>query len=100
MLEDLPGVGRKTANVVLSNALGIPALAVDTHVYRVANRLNLTKSKNVLETEKQLLKVVPESKWIDTHHRLIWHGRRLCHARNPKCSQCELLRNCNFGLTT
>lgn len=98
-LEQLPGVGRKTANVVLSNAFAIPALAVDTHVYRVANRLCLAKSKNVLETERQLLSVVPESKWIDMHHQLIWHGRRLCHARNPKCSKCALQEECNFSLT-
>lgn len=98
-LEQLPGVGRKTANVVLSNAFGVPALAVDTHVYRVANRLNLAKAKNVWETEQQLIDQIPESSWIDLHHQLIWHGRRLCHARNPKCAECILSENCEFFLT-
>lgn len=96
-LEELPGVGRKTANVVLSNAFGVPALAVDTHVQRVSNRLALADSKNPLETEKQLNRKVPRKEWTDTHHRLIWHGRRVCTARNPKCHQCELLSYCWFG---
>ncbi|MFC4077731.1 endonuclease III [Salinithrix halophila] len=96
-LEALPGVGRKTANVVLSNAFGVPALAVDTHVQRVANRLALADSNNPLETEKQLMRRVPRSEWTDTHHRLIWHGRRICSARNPKCGQCDLLPSCWFG---
>lgn len=96
-LEALPGVGRKTANVVLSNAFGIPALAVDTHVQRVSNRLALADSENVLETERQLMKRVPRAEWSDTHHRLIWHGRRICSARNPKCHQCELLPYCWYG---
>jgi endonuclease-3 len=82
-LEKLPGVGRKTANVVLSNAFQVPAFAVDTHVHRVANRLALADSKTPLETEKQLMKRVPRSEWSDTHHRIIWHGRRICSARNP-----------------
>ncbi len=96
-LESLPGVGRKTANVVLSNAFSVPALAVDTHVQRVSNRLALADSKNPLETERQLMRKVPKHKWIDTHHQLIWHGRRLCHARNPKCDQCRLLPYCWYG---
>jgi len=96
-LESLPGVGRKTANVVLSNAFSIPALAVDTHVQRVSNRLALADSKNPLETEKQLMKKIPKEQWIDTHHRLIWHGRRLCHARKPKCEQCKLYTLCWYG---
>lgn len=96
-LEELPGVGRKTANVVLSNAFGIPALAVDTHVHRVANRLALADSENPLETEKQLMKRVPRSEWSDTHHRIIWHGRRVCSARNPKCSICALRPYCWYG---
>lgn len=98
-LEALPGVGRKTANVVLSNAFGVPALAVDTHVQRVANRLALADSENVLETEKQLMRKVPSKEWTDTHHRIIWHGRRICHARNPKCSLCPLLDFCWYGKT-
>lgn len=93
-LEALPGVGRKTANVVLSNAFGIPALAVDTHVQRVANRLALANSDKPLITEQQLTQKIPKHEWIDTHHRLIWHGRRLCKARNPKCDQCSLYSDC------
>lgn len=98
-LEKLPGVGRKTANVVLSNAFGIPALAVDTHVQRVSNRLALAHSENPLETERQLMKKVPREEWSDTHHRIIWHGRRVCSARNPKCSVCDLLPYCWYGKT-
>lgn len=96
-LEALPGVGRKTANVVLSNAYGVPALAVDTHVQRVANRLALADSENVLETERQLMRKVPRKEWTDTHHRIIWHGRRICSARNPKCTSCDLLEICWYG---
>lgn len=96
-LEQLPGVGRKTANVVLSNAFGIPAIAVDTHVFRVGNRLRLAKSDHVLETEEQLMKRIPKKLWSDAHHWLIWHGRRVCHARSPKCSNCELLPYCSYG---
>lgn len=96
-LEALPGVGRKTANVVLSNAFGVPALAVDTHVQRVANRLALADSENVLETERQLMRKIPRAEWTDTHHRIIWHGRRVCSARNPKCSACDLLEFCWYG---
>jgi endonuclease III len=96
-LERLPGVGRKTASVVLSNAFGIPALAVDTHVQRVSNRLALVKSETPVETEKQLTKKIPKKKWLDTHHQLIWHGRRLCMARKPKCSMCDLLAYCKYG---
>lgn len=93
-LEALPGVGRKTANVVLSNAFGVPALAVDTHVHRVANRLALADSVKPLETERQLCRRVPKKDWSDTHHQLIWHGRRLCTARRPKCEQCKLSSLC------
>ncbi|SHF18196.1 DNA-(apurinic or apyrimidinic site) lyase /endonuclease III [Seinonella peptonophila] len=96
-LESLPGVGRKTANVVLSNAFGVPALAVDTHVQRVANRLALADSENPLETERQLLKRVPKRDWSDTHHQLIWHGRRICVARRPKCEQCDLASLCWYA---
>ncbi|SMO75395.1 endonuclease III [Melghirimyces algeriensis] len=96
-LEKLPGVGRKTANVVLSNAFDVPALAVDTHVHRVANRLALADSDQPLETEKQLTKRIPKKDWTLTHHRLIWHGRRVCSARNPKCHHCDLLAMCWYG---
>lgn len=96
-LEALPGVGRKTANVVLSNAFGIPAIAVDTHVQRVSNRLALADSENPLETERQLMRKIPRAKWSDAHHWLIWHGRRLCVARKPRCLQCDLLPYCWYG---
>ena len=89
-LVKLPGVGRKTANVVLSNAFGIPALAVDTHVFRVANRLKLTDSHDVLTSEKQLMAMIPREDWSDAHHWLIWHGRLFCKARKPNCERCKL----------
>src|SRR5690606_8931452 len=93
-LERLPGVGRKTANVVLSNAFGHPAIAVDTHVFRVANRLGLANSDNVLETERQLMEVIPRELWSPAHHWLIHHGRAICSARKPRCSQCPLQQLC------
>ncbi len=96
-LVKLPGVGRKTANVVLSNAFGIPAIAVDTHVFRVANRLGLARGKDVLETEAQLMKAIPREDWSLMHHCLIFHGRRVCKARNPACSDCTLLEYCKSG---
>jgi endonuclease-3 len=96
-LTALPGVGRKTANVVLSNAFGIPAIAVDTHVFRVTNRLGLAQAKDVLETEKQLMESIPKDKWSDAHHWLIWHGRKICTARRPDCGQCFLLDVCPWG---
>lgn len=96
-LEALPGVGRKTANVVLSNAFGIPALAVDTHVQRVSNRLALADSENPLETERQLMRKIPRSQWSKAHHWLIWHGRRICVARKPRCLDCDLLPYCWYG---
>ncbi len=93
-LTALPGVGRKTANVVLSNAFGIPAIAVDTHVFRVSNRIGLAQAKDVLQTEKQLMQNIPRDKWSDAHHWLIFHGRQVCAARNPKCEQCTLKGVC------
>ncbi|WP_132768691.1 endonuclease III [Tepidibacillus fermentans] len=96
-LESLPGVGRKTANVVLSNAFGIPAIAVDTHVFRVSNRIGLAKSDQVLETELQLMKRIPRNLWSNAHHWLIWHGRRVCTARNPKCEICSLQPYCQYA---
>lgn len=93
-LEKLPGVGRKTANVVLSNAFGEPAIAVDTHVFRVANRLGLARSDKVLETEMQLMDVIPRELWSPAHHWLIHHGRRLCQARRPRCGECPLEELC------
>jgi len=93
-LVKLPGVGRKTANVVLSNAFGIPALAVDTHVFRVSNRLGLVEAKNVEDTENQLKEIIPQEKWSDAHHWLIWHGRKICTAAKPKCGICFLSNLC------
>ena len=93
-LTALPGVGRKTANVVLSNAFGIPAFAVDTHVFRVSNRLGLCKADDVEETERQMTRLIPREKWGRAHHWLIWHGRRLCRAQHPLCAECGLQDLC------
>lgn len=93
-LIKLPGVGRKTANVVLSNAFGVPAIAVDTHVFRVSNRLGIAKGKTPEEVEMELMKVVPKEKWSKTHHYLIWHGRKVCHSRKPECEICPLNHYC------
>jgi endonuclease-3 len=87
-LEALPGVGRKTANVVLNTAFGHPTMAVDTHIFRVANRTGLAKGKNVVEVEKKLLRFIPKEFMVDAHHWLILHGRYICVARKPKCSAC------------
>lgn len=95
-LTELPGVGRKTANVVLYNAFGIPAFAVDTHVFRVANRLGLCTADTVEETEKQVTRVVPKEKWGRAHHWLIWHGRRICKAQHPLCDECPLADVCKY----
>ena len=99
-MEDLlalPGVGRKTANVVLANAFQVPAIAVDTHVFRVSNRMGLASASNVEETERQLMRVIPRKDWIDAHHWLIFHGRRVCHARKPDCETCTLRAYCRYG---
>ena len=93
-LTALPGVGRKTANVVLANAFHVPALAVDTHVFRVSNRLGLADAKTVEETEKQLMRAIPKKDWCDAHHWLIWHGRRVCKAQHPLCGECALRPLC------
>ena len=95
-LVELPGVGRKTANVVLNEAFGIPTIAVDTHVFRVANRTGLAKGKTVLETEKKLLEVTPDKWKKDAHHYLILHGRYVCKAKNFECSSCSINRECQF----
>lgn len=96
-LVKLPGVGRKTANVVVSNAFGQPAIAVDTHVFRVSNRLGLAHSESVLETEKQLMKRLPKDRWSKTHHTLIFHGRRQCKARKPECESCPVKAVCLYN---
>jgi endonuclease-3 len=93
-LEALPGVGRKTANVVLSNAFGVPAIAVDTHVFRVSNRIGLADAPNVEKTEEQLMAAIPQDTWSIAHHWLIWHGRRVCTARKPDCAACSLRDIC------
>lgn len=97
-LVELPGVGRKTANVVVSNAFGVPAIAVDTHVERVAKRLGMARWKDsVLEVEKTLMRLVPEEEWTITHHRLIFFGRYHCKAQRPQCDVCPLLDVCREG---
>lgn len=96
-LMKLAGVGRKTANVVLSNAFGIPALAVDTHVFRVSNRIGLAKSKDVEGTEEQLMKLIPKEQWVKAHHTLIFHGRYLCKAIKPGCENCAIAPLCKFN---
>ena len=91
-LVQLPGVGRKTANVVLANAFGKTAFAVDTHVFRVSNRIGLAHANNVEQTERQLMEAVPRDRWSHTHHLLIWHGRRCCTARKPACERCPIVQ--------
>ncbi|MDU5807758.1 MAG: endonuclease III [Finegoldia magna] len=95
-LMKLPGVGRKTANVVVSNAFDTPAIAVDTHVFRVTNRIGIVNEKDVLTTEKALMRVIPKERWSKSHHLFIWHGRNICKARNPRCEECILNDRCKF----
>ncbi len=95
-LETLPGVGRKTANVVLNTAFGQPTIAVDTHIYRVANRTAIASGKTVLEVEKKLIKFIPENYRIPAHHLMILHGRYICKARAPLCNECILLDLCEY----
>lgn len=95
-ISSLAGAGRKTANVVLSNAFGVPSIAVDTHVFRVANRIGIASSDNVLETEMQLQKELPKKEWSLAHHLLIFHGRRCCKARKPNCEICTINKDCNY----
>jgi len=95
-LEALPGVGRKTANVVLNTAFGEPTIAVDTHIFRVSNRTGIAPGKDVVEVEKKLIKFVPSEFKHDAHHWLILHGRYTCQARKPKCAQCLILDLCEY----
>jgi endonuclease-3 len=95
-LEALPGVGRKTANVVLNTAFGHPTMAVDTHIFRVGNRTGLAKGKNIVEVEKKLLRFIPKEFMVDAHHWLILHGRYICVARKPKCTACLISDLCDF----
>ena len=95
-LESLPGVGRKTANVILNTAFGEPTIAVDTHIFRVSNRTGIAPGKNVIEVEKKLLKFVPDEFKKNAHHWLILHGRYTCIARSPKCGSCILFEDCEW----
>jgi endonuclease-3 len=95
-LEALPGVGRKTANVILNTAFGQPTIAVDTHIFRISNRIGLAKGKNVLEVENKLLQVIPKEFLLDAHHWLILHGRYTCRARNPNCAECLIYDLCEY----
>jgi endonuclease-3 len=99
-LEALPGVGRKTANVVLNTAFGQPTIAVDTHIFRVANRTKIAPGKDVIAVEKGLEKFIPEEFKLDAHHWLILHGRYICVARTPKCPQCGISDLCEFKKKT
>lgn len=93
-LTKLSGVGRKTANVVMSNAFGVPAIAVDTHVFRVSNRIGLAHADNVAQTEQQLMEAIDRDLWTLCHHLLIFHGRRCCSARKPNCEKCVIRTYC------
>lgn len=95
-LENLPGVGRKTANIVLSNVFGQPVMPVDTHVHRVSNRIGLVKTDKPRDTEDALVAVIPEKLVIDFHHYLVLHGRYICKARKPQCPQCPIGEACNY----
>jgi endonuclease-3 len=95
-LVKLPGVGRKTANVVLSIVTDFKAIAVDTHVFRVSNRIGLAASTDVRKTEDDLMKNIPKKDWSDAHHWLIWHGRKVCLARNPACENCLINHYCEY----
>lgn len=99
-LESLPGVGRKTANVILNTAFGQPAMAVDTHIFRVSNRTKIAPGKNVLEVEKRLMRLIPKEFILDAHHWLILHGRYVCKARKPMCSECVIVDLCEFNKKT
>ncbi|MDY3051714.1 MAG: endonuclease III [Ndongobacter sp.] len=95
-LMSLPGVGRKTANVVLSNAFGVPAIAVDTHVFRVSNRIGLSRSTTPEQCEQDLQALLPKDRWSLAHHLLIFQGRRMCKAKSPDCAACPLKEHCLF----
>lgn len=99
-LEELPGVGRKTANVILNTIFKQPVMAVDTHIFRLSNRLGLAPGKNVVEVEKKLLKNIPKEFLVDAHHWLILHGRYICQARKPKCNECNIIDLCAYKAKT
>jgi endonuclease-3 len=96
-LTKLPGIGRKTANVILGNAFGIPGIVVDTHVGRVAQRLGLTANKDPVKIEFDLMALIPRERWTIFSHQLIWHGRQVCTAKKPKCEACFLRPHCDYG---
>jgi endonuclease-3 len=96
-LVKLPGIGRKTANVILGNAFGIPGIVVDTHLGRVAQRLGLTRQKDPVKIEFDLMDLVPQARWVKFSHQMIWHGRQICTARKPDCPHCPLLPYCDYG---
>jgi len=98
-LVRLPGVGRKTANVVLGNAFGVPGIVVDTHVGRIARRLGLTRNEDPEKVERDLMELVPERYWTRISHALIFHGRRVCSARKPRCEECPVLADCPYAGT-
>ena len=93
-LQALPGVGQKTANVVMAEAFGHQRIAVDTHVFRVSNRIGLADAGDVFKTEEQLKKAIPEDRWTEAHHTIIFHGRRCCSARSPQCDTCPVVESC------
>ena len=96
-LEELPGVGRKTANVILNTAFGEPVIAVDTHIFRISNRIGLARGRTVYKVEQKLMKVVPK-RWIkDAHHLLILHGRYVCKSRKPDCGRCIIVSECEYS---
>lgn len=95
-LQSLAGVGRKTASVVLANAFNIPAIAVDTHVFRVSNRLGLVNAKTPEAAEQQLMEKIPIEQWSDAHHYILYHGRRVCSSQRPKCAECTLNSLCKY----
>ena len=96
ILQSLPGVGRKTANVILNTIFGDPVIAVDTHIFRLANRINLGPGKNPLEVEKKLTKLIPKDFLVDAHHLLILHGRYVCKAQKPTCNECAIFEYCEY----
>ncbi len=100
ILESLPGVGRKTANVILNTIFNDPVIAVDTHIFRLANRINLAKGNSPLEIEKRLTKLTPKEYLVEAHHLLILHGRYICKAKNPNCTSCIIFNLCEFNRKT
>jgi len=97
-LVKLPGIGRKTANVILGNAFDTPGIVVDTHMGRVAARLGLTRQQDPVKVEFDLMPLVPEARWLKFSHQMIWHGRAICTAKKPQCPSCPLLKYCDYGL--